>query len=120
VIIDHGRTVAAGTPQELKRRAGRNVIEVHVREPEDLARVAAALALTNHGEPQIEESTRRVSIAVEAGIDRLKDALQALDTAGASVEDVSLRPPKLDEVFLALTGKALEETTDQTAAKVAA
>src|SRR2546425_1718626 len=116
VIIDHGRTVAAGTPQELKRRAGRNVIEVHVRDREDLARVAAALARLNHGEQQIEESTRRVSIAVEAGIDRLKDAVQALDAAGASVEDVSLRPPKLDEVFLALTGQALEETTDHTAA----
>jgi ABC-2 type transport system ATP-binding protein len=112
VIIDHGRAVAAGTPQELKQRAGRNVIEVHVRERTDLPRVAAALAAVDHGEAQVEEATRRVSIGVEAGTDRLRDALRSLDAAGAVVDDVSLRPPTLDEVFLALTGQALDEAPD--------
>jgi ABC-2 type transport system ATP-binding protein len=112
VIIDHGRVVAAGTPQELKQRAGRNVIEVHVRERTDLPRVAAALAAVDHGEAQVEEATRRVSIGVEAGTDRLRDALRSLDAAGAVVDDVSLRPPTLDEVFLALTGQALDEAPD--------
>jgi ABC-2 type transport system ATP-binding protein len=50
-----------------------------------------------------------VSIGVEAGTDRLRDALRSLDAAGAVVDDVSLRPPTLDEVFLALTGQALDE-----------
>jgi ABC-2 type transport system ATP-binding protein len=112
VIIDHGRAVAAGTPQELKQRAGRNVIEVHVRQRADLPRVAAALAAVDHGEPQVEEATRRVSIGVEAGTDRLRDALRSLDVAGAVVDDVALRPPTLDEVFLALTGQALADTPD--------
>jgi ABC-2 type transport system ATP-binding protein len=112
VIIDHGRAVAAGTPQELKQRAGRNVIEVHVRQRDDLPMVAAALAAVDHGEPQIEEATRRVSVSVEAGTDRLRDALRSLDAAGAVVDDVALRPPTLDEVFLALTGQALEEAPD--------
>jgi ABC-2 type transport system ATP-binding protein len=112
VIIDHGRVVAAGTPQELKQRAGRNVIEVHVRDRADLPRVAAALAAVDHGEAQVEEATRRVSIGVEAGTDRLRDALRSLDAAGAVVDDVSLRPPTLDEVFLALTGQALDEAPD--------
>jgi len=112
VIIDHGRVVAAGTPQELKQRAGRNVIEVHVRERTDLPRVAAALAAVDHGEAQVEEATRRVSIGVEAGTDRLRDALRSLDAAGAVVDDVSLRPPTLDEVFLALTGQALDDAPD--------
>jgi ABC-2 type transport system ATP-binding protein len=112
VIIDHGRAVAAGTPQELKQRAGRNVIEVRVRQRADLPLVAAALAATDHGEPQIEEATRRVSVGVEAGTDRLRDALRALDAAGTVVDDVALRPPTLDEVFLALTGQALEEAPD--------
>jgi ABC-2 type transport system ATP-binding protein len=112
VIIDHGRAVAAGTPTELKQRAGRNVIEVHVRQRADLPRVAAALAAVDHGEPQIEEATRRVSVGVEAGTDRLRDALRSLDAAGAVVDDVALRPPTLDEVFLALTGQALEEASD--------
>jgi ABC-2 type transport system ATP-binding protein len=112
VIIDHGRAVAAGTPTELKQRAGRNVIEVHVRDRGDLPRVAAALAGLDHGEAQIEEATRRVSVAVEAGTDRLRDALASLDAAGAAVEDVALRPPTLDEVFLALTGQALDPAPD--------
>ncbi len=120
VIIDHGRAVAAGTPSELKQRAGRSVIEVHVRDRQDLWKVATALSGLDHGEPQIEESTRRVSIAVEAGADRLKEALGSLDGVGVTIEDVSLRPPKLDEVFLALTGQALEETTDPAAAHSAA
>jgi ABC-2 type transport system ATP-binding protein len=108
VIIDHGRVVAAGTPTELKQRAGRSVIEVHVRERGDLATVAAALGRLDHGEPQTEEATRRVSVGVEAGSDRLRDALGALEAAGVAVDDVALRPPTLDEVFLALTGQALE------------
>ena len=50
VIIDHGRSVAAGTPAELKQRAGRNVIEVHVRDRADIARVAASLAALGDGD----------------------------------------------------------------------
>ena len=112
VIIDHGRAVAAGTPQELKQRAGRNVIEVHVRDREDLPRVAATLGALDHGEPQVEEATRRVRVSVEAGTDRLREALQSLDATGTSIDDIALRPPTLDEVFLALTGQALDEATD--------
>jgi|SRR5579884_95965 len=104
VIVDHGRVVAAGTPAELKQRAGRSVVEVHVRDSAELPRVAAALARLDHGAPQVEEATRRVSVAVEAGVDRLRDALQALSEADAEVEDISLRPPTLDEVFLSFTG----------------
>jgi ABC-2 type transport system ATP-binding protein len=127
VIIDHGRAVAAGTPTELKQRAGRNVIEVHVRDRTDLARVTAALAALDHGETRVgeatrrvsvavEEATRRVSVAVEGGADRLRDALRSLDAAGAAVDDISLRPPTLDEVFLALTGQALDQAPDGAAA----
>ena len=112
VIIDHGRTVEAGTPAELKRRAGRNVIEVHVRDRAELPMAAAALAALDHGEAQVDEVTRRVGVAVSDGTDRLRDALRSLDAAGVTVEDVSLRPPTLDEVFLALTGQPLEQTPD--------
>jgi ABC-2 type transport system ATP-binding protein len=120
VIIDHGRVVAAGTPTELKQRAGRNVIEVHARDRADLARVAAALAALDHGEARVEEATRRVSVAVEAGTDRLRDALRSLDAADLAVDDIALRPPTLDEVFLALTGQPLEQTPDDTAGQPAA
>jgi ABC-2 type transport system ATP-binding protein len=109
VIIDHGRAVAAGTPSELKQRAGHNIIEVHTHDRADLALAAAGLAALDHDRPQIEEATRRVRVAVAAGSDRLRDALGALDAAGVAVDDISLRPPTLDEVFLALTGQALDD-----------
>jgi ABC-2 type transport system ATP-binding protein len=115
VIVDHGRVVAEGTPSQLKQRAGRNVVEVHVRDRADLARVAAALAGLDHGRAQVEEATRRVSVTVEAGTDRLREALWALDAAGVAVDDVSLRRPTLDEVFLALTGQALTQASDNAA-----
>ena len=120
VIIDHGRAVAAGTPTELKQRAGRNVIEVHVRHRKDLPRVAATLGALDHGQPQVEQATRRVSVAVEAGTDRLREALRSLDAVGAEVDDISLRPPTLDEVFLALTGQSLETPSDDPAGHPAA
>jgi ABC-2 type transport system ATP-binding protein len=109
VIVDHGRVVAAGSPAELKARAGRNVIEVHTRDRSDLQRAAASLAALDHERPQIEEATHMVRVAVAAGSEPLRDALGALDAAGVVVEDISLRPPTLDEVFLALTGQALDQ-----------
>jgi len=109
VIIDHGRVVAAGSPAELKARAGRNVIEVHTRDRADLERAGAALAALDHDRPQVEEATHLVRVAVAAGSAPLRDALGALDAAGVAVDDISLRPPTLDEVFLALTGQAIDD-----------
>jgi ABC-2 type transport system ATP-binding protein len=100
VIVDHGRAVASGTPAALKRRVGGNVIEVHARRREDLARIAEAL-----GDVQIDEATRRVSVGVEAGGERLMAALRSVEAAGVEIEDIALRQPNLDEVFLALTGE---------------
>ena len=109
VIVDHGRSVAAGTPAELKRRVGGNVVEVHVRRREDMSAVADALRHMDHGEVRTEEATRRVSIGVERGAERLMAALRSVEAAGIQIEDVALRQPTLDEVFLALTGSPLEE-----------
>jgi ABC-2 type transport system ATP-binding protein len=108
VIIDHGHVVAAGTSKELKARIGRNVIEVHVRRTDDLASVAQVLGSPDNGAPRVDEATRRVTVSAEAGTDRLRAALGALETAGLEVEDISLRAPSLDEVFLALTGHGVE------------
>jgi len=59
-------------------------------------------------------------VPVEAGTDRLRDALRSLDAAGVTVDDISLRPPTLDEVFLALTGQPLEQGPDEDTAGTAA
>ena len=116
VIIDHGRSVAEGTPNELKRRVGRNVVEVHVRDRAEVPTVANALARLGEGEPEIDESTRRIGVRVGAGTDELREALGALEAVGVAPDDVALRPPTLDEVFLALTGRLARDGADQAAA----
>jgi ABC-2 type transport system ATP-binding protein len=103
VIVDHGRAVATGTPAELKRRIGGNVVEVHVRHGQDLASVAEILGRLDHGTVKIDEPTRRVTVRVDAGSDGLMAALRSVDDARVEIDDIALRQPNLDEVFLALT-----------------
>jgi ABC-2 type transport system ATP-binding protein len=110
VIVDHGRTVAAGTPAELKRRIGSRVIEVHARSGRELAAVAGVLGRLDHGELRIDEPTRRVCVGVDSGGAELMAALRSVQAAGVEIEDIALRQPNLDEVFLALTGHAKEES----------
>ena len=103
VIIDHGKAVAAGSPAELKRRTGGRVIEVHTRFRDDLSVVAGALERLDRP-AQVDEATRKVSLGVDGAANWLAAALQAMEASGANVEDISLRQPSLDEVFLTLTG----------------
>jgi ABC-2 type transport system ATP-binding protein len=105
VIIDHGRAVATGSPAELKRRIGGNVVELHVHDGRDVRTVAALLGGLDHGAVQVDEPTRRVSVRVDAGNAGLLTALRSIEEAGVSVDDIALRQPNLDEVFLALTGR---------------
>jgi ABC-2 type transport system ATP-binding protein len=116
VIIDHGRAVATGSPAELKRRIGGNVVEVHVRDEDDLPRVAELLAPLGDEAAQIDEPTRRVSLQVERGSSGLTSALRALEDAHVEVEDIALRQPNLDEVFLALTGQPADDDAQIAAA----
>ena len=109
VIIDHGRVIAAGTPAELKTRAGDDMIEVHVRDAGHLPAVSGVLATIGH-DARADVPQRRAYVAVDHGSSRLMDALRALDSHGITVEDISLRRPTLDEVFLALTGTPARTT----------
>jgi ABC-2 type transport system ATP-binding protein len=109
VIVDHGRVVAAGTAAELKRRIGGNVVEVHARRRDDLARVADALGRLGHAGAQIDEATRRVSVGVDSTREGLVAALRSVEAAGVEIDDIALRQPTLDEVFLALTGQPLDD-----------
>lgn len=109
VIIDHGRVVAAGTPAELKQRIGANVIEIHVRSSDEIPKAAEWLGRQALSEAQIDAPTRRVSIAIQSGPEGLKSVLRSLDTVDIEIEDIALRQPNLDEVFLSLTGQASED-----------
>jgi len=109
VIIDHGTVIAAGTPAELKTRAGDDMIEVHVREAGHLPRVSAVLATIGH-DPRVDAPQHRAYVSVDEGSSRLMDTLRVLDAHGIIVEDISLRRPTLDEVFLSLTGTPAQTT----------
>jgi ABC-2 type transport system ATP-binding protein len=108
-IIDHGRVVASGTPRELKRLAGRNVVEVRVRDSATLDRVAATLMAIGDGPATIDVPTRSVRVALGADTERVFAALRPLDDTGIAIDEVSVRQPTLDEAFLALTGAPREE-----------
>ncbi len=118
VIIDHGKVIAAGTPAELKTLAGDDVIEVHVRDAEALSDVAAVLSTVGR-DPRADLATHRVFVAVDDGAHRLVEAMRALDHIGVAVEDISLRRPTLDEVFLTLTGKSADTPDSPTAPEAA-
>ncbi len=107
VIVDHGRVITAGTPDELKDQAGRNVIEVRPRSAGDLPAVEETLARIGCETPYTDIDSQRVSARVEGGGDQLRDVVRLLDERDIEVDDVGLRRPSLDEVFLAVTGKHL-------------
>lgn len=104
VIIDRGKVVAAGTPTELKTLSGDDVIEVHARDTDALSDVAGVLSRAGRA-PRIEHAARRASVTVDDGANRLMEVTRALAHIGVPIEDIALRRPTLDEVFLTLTDK---------------
>jgi len=107
VIIDRGRVIDAGTPDELKDRAGRDVIEVRPRAAGDLPAVEEILASVSDDTPQSDIDTQRASVSVDSGADKLAVVVQKLHDERIGLDDVGVRRPSLDEVFLALTGEPL-------------
>jgi ABC-2 type transport system ATP-binding protein len=110
VIIDKGRVIAADTPSRLKAQAGRDVIQIHVRHSADLPRLAEALAPIGSETPRLDPVTRSATIPVDGGTSRLPEAIRVLDQTGIEVDDIALRRPTLDEVFLSLTGQTIDPT----------
>ncbi|MFG3347385.1 ATP-binding cassette domain-containing protein [Streptomyces sp. NPDC048018] len=107
-VVDQGRVVADGTPDELKTRAGRDRIDVVVR---DGARLDEALRLLPSGtaEADVDRDRRRISAPVRDRTASLAETVRALEAAGIEAEDIALRRPTLDEVFLHLTSARAEE-----------
>jgi ABC-2 type transport system ATP-binding protein len=109
-VVDHGRIIARGTADELKAQVGGERIEVVVRHADDLRRAVAMLA--PDGGSTCDRHTRRVTVAARGGAQELVEVVRRLGEAGIEVDDVGLRRPTLDDVFLSLTGHAAEEPGD--------
>jgi daunorubicin resistance ABC transporter ATP-binding subunit len=112
VIVDHGKVIAAGTPDQLKGQGGSDVIEVRPHRGADLEAVSEVLATVASEPPRIHRDTQRVSAPVAGGADQLSTVVRLLDDRRLAVDDIGLRRPTLDEVFLALTGQPIESDTD--------
>ena len=111
-IIDHGKVIADGTPDELKSLAGIDVVQVHVADPADLDRAIAALAPLGCDPPRVDRPTRSIAVPVEKGSAQLLEAVRALDAMNLTVSDIGLRRATLDEVFLSLTGRPADAEPD--------
>ena len=106
-VVDHGRIIARGTADELKAQVGGERIEVVVHEREDVPRAVALLTQNGDAtECAIDEHTRRLTIPARGGAQRLVQVVRDLDEANIAIDDIGLRRPTLDDVFLALTGHA--------------
>jgi ABC-2 type transport system ATP-binding protein len=114
VVLDHGQTIARGTPDELKRQIGGERLEVTVTDRADLDTVASVLKSVGTAEPTVDQDARQVSVPVAAGVGALTDAVRQFDAAGVHLADIGVRRPTLDDVFLQLTGHAAgdEEKTE--------
>ena len=108
VVVDHGRAIAQGSPDELKRSIGGARLEVTLSERASFDVVAAALAPFVEAPPRANDDGLRVSAAVASRSGLATTVVRALDAAGISVDDVEVRQPSLDDVFFALTGRPAE------------
>jgi len=110
-VIDHGAVVASGTPTELKSRLGGDRIDLVVVDAADLPAAAALLTRITGNTPDTSVDDRRVGVSVADRMAALTATVRALGDAGIAVEDVTLRRPTLDEVFLHLTATDREKVT---------
>ncbi|MGH2514719.1 MAG: ATP-binding cassette domain-containing protein [Ktedonobacterales bacterium] len=111
VVVDHGLVIARGTSDELKAQVGGERLEVTVARGGDLEAARAALAPYGAGDTtRVDVERRHIVTPVTNGARLLAGVVRDLDTAGVPLDDLALRRPTLDDVFLALTGHAAEET----------
>ncbi|QYG91286.1 ATP-binding cassette domain-containing protein [Iamia sp. SCSIO 61187] len=115
LVIDHGKVIAHGDARSLKRQVGGDNIGVTVSELDRLEEAAAILARITGAEPTLDRPVRTAVAPTQDGVASLGRVADALAECGLGVEDLSLRQPTLDEVFLTLTGKPLEDEEMQEA-----
>ncbi|GAA4241719.1 daunorubicin resistance protein DrrA family ABC transporter ATP-binding protein [Actinomadura meridiana] len=116
-VIDHGRVIAEGAPDELKARLGGDRVEVVLDDPAALGAAAAILRRVASGEVDVDADALRLGAPVSGRAAALTDAVRALDEAGVRAADIALRRPTLDEVFLHLTENGEPENSEMEEAR---
>ncbi|MGA0862304.1 MAG: ATP-binding cassette domain-containing protein [Ilumatobacteraceae bacterium] len=104
VVIDHGRAIARGTADELKRRVGGEHLDVRVRSAAQVPGTETILSSVATGSLRVHAVEGEVSAPVANGVEALSSVLRNLEAAGIEIVDIGLRRPTLDDVFMELTG----------------
>jgi ABC-2 type transport system ATP-binding protein len=119
-VVDHGRIIARGTADELKSQIGGERIEVVVHNRADITRAVEMLSRDCEGDCTVDEHTRRITVPAKGGAQALVHVLRDLDEAQIAIDDIGLRRPTLDDVFLTLTGHVAEEEKNEAEEETAA
>ncbi|WP_405432912.1 ATP-binding cassette domain-containing protein [Streptomyces anulatus] len=121
-VIDHGKVIARGTSDQLKARTGGERVEVVVHRPDEIERARSVLTTLGKGEVTVVQLSRKLTVPVSGGAKLLAEIIRDLDAQGVEIDDIALRRPTLDDVFLSLTGHAAEvhENGDEDSAKAQA
>ena len=114
MVIDKGKAVAEGTADELKARTGGATLEARVAEAADVDRAAALLGSIARTQPRVNGDARLVSVPAGEGTAMLLEAGRRLQDAGIALDDLGIRRPTLDEVFLSLTGVPAQDGSART------
>ena len=109
VVIDKGREIAAGTADELKAQTGGATLEARLADPRDTGRAAGLIAGVARAAPRSDPESGLISVPAGEGTELLLEAGRRLQDAGIALDDLGIRRPTLDEVFLSLTGAAAED-----------
>ena len=109
VVIDHGRAIARGTSQELKRRIGGEHLDIHLALLSDLSRVEDIVRPFAIGAIRVEDQDALISIPVAKGVEALGLVMVELAAQNVEILDIGLRRPTLDDVFMELTGRKTQE-----------
>ncbi|MBP0460881.1 ATP-binding cassette domain-containing protein [Streptomyces montanisoli] len=119
-VVDRGRVIERGTADELKARTGGERVEVVVHERDHIATARTVLAgfgkagnVSGDAAVTVSEHTRKLTIPVTGGAKLLAEVIRELDARGIEIDDIGLRRPTLDDVFISLTGHVAEEIGEE-------
>jgi len=111
VVIDHGLVIAEGTSDELKSQIGGERVEIVLEDSSDADAAITALGPLCLDRPTIEDGAVRAPVRTRHGL--IPEIVRTLDEAGVPIDDITIHRPTLDDVFMALTGHAAEEHTEE-------
>jgi ABC-2 type transport system ATP-binding protein len=114
-VIDRGLVIAEGSPDDLKMQVGGDRLEIHLCDGDRSGDAIAALAGIAKENPFVANGSVSVPVAERRGT--IANAVRRLDDAGIAIDDIAVRTPTLNDVFLTLTGRTAEEDQDEQEAK---